>query len=187
MPTLPKSTSSPKFVWGSRCEIFSFMCSAFKSLFVLLFFFWVLYCMSFFCSSFDHCIVCPSFVLLLTIVLYVLLLFFFWPLYCMSFFCSSFDYCIVCPSSIYGFDLFSTVKFFFKTLLPPITKFLFMSKDTNVIILYVSSLPAVSLLWAFFDTMFLLCLCCRYFCRGVWYLQYPLGHNVFKREGVAIK
>ena len=174
MPTLPKSTSSPKFVWGSRCEIFSFMCSAFKSLFVLLFFFWPLYCMSFFCPSFDHCIVCPSFVLLLTIVLYVLLLFFFWPLYCISF-----------------FDLwlrpFLYSQVFYKTLLPPMTKFLFMSKDTNVIILYVSSLPVVSLLWTFIDTMFLLCLCCRYFCRGVWYLQYPLGHNVFKREGVAIK
>jgi hypothetical protein len=34
-----------------------------------------LYCLSFFCSSFDHCIVCPSFVLLLTIVLYILLRF----------------------------------------------------------------------------------------------------------------
>jgi hypothetical protein len=50
----------------------------------------------------------------LTIVLYVLLLSFFWPLYCMSFFCSSFDHCIVYPSSIYGFDLFCTVKFFIK-------------------------------------------------------------------------
>ena len=55
-----------------------------RSLFVL----WSLYfdnCLSFCHFTFDHCIVCPFAVLLLTIVLLVLLPFYFGPLYCLSF------------------------------------------------------------------------------------------------------
>jgi hypothetical protein len=57
------------------------------ALFVPLFFFWTLHCLSF-CSSFGRCIVCP-FVLLLDVALFVLL-FFFWTLHCLSL-CSSFE------------------------------------------------------------------------------------------------
>ena len=72
--------------------------------FLLFFFFWPLYCLSFF-------------LLLLAAVLSVLLFFFFWPLYCLSFFLlllaavlsvllpSSFGRCIVCPSSFFDLRL----------------------------------------------------------------------------------
>jgi hypothetical protein len=61
--------------------------------FLLSFFFWLLYCLSFYPFSFGYCIVCPfgycivcPFVLfLLVIVMFVLLSFFFWLLYCLSF------------------------------------------------------------------------------------------------------
>ena len=64
------------------------------------FVFWVVFWWSLFdlCPfSFDHCVVCPFVLFLLTIVLSVLLSFFFWPLCCLSFISFSFDHCVVCP------------------------------------------------------------------------------------------
>jgi lipopolysaccharide export LptBFGC system permease protein LptF len=49
---------------------------------LLWFFFWPLCCLTFCDLCFDHCVVWPSVIFLLTIVLSGLLWFFFWPLCC---------------------------------------------------------------------------------------------------------
>ena len=109
--TLPQHQWMLPVLIGFVFLIFGFLCVVCRSLFVLLsFFFWPLYCLSFFnlrllmtpLVSFGHCIVCPSSTYgfwwplwyLLAIVLSVLLQLtasddpfgIFWPLYCLSFF-----------------------------------------------------------------------------------------------------
>ena len=88
-------SGEPKFTPGfQRCScysIYSFMCMLCRSFFVLLsFFFWPLYCLSFFdvrilITSLWYLQTLLYFMCMFCISLFVLLHFFFWPLFCLSF------------------------------------------------------------------------------------------------------
>jgi hypothetical protein len=105
--------------WRSCCSIFSFLCSVFRSLFVLLSLFGLsLYCLLSFCPfSVCHCIVCCPFVpFRFVIVLFVVLLSLFGvSLYCLL---SFFDLRLLftpCVSSSFCFSFLCSVLYFIVT------------------------------------------------------------------------